>query len=79
MSIHFETTTIVHCLLLLLELAHLRANGIALWDRTVRVLALLGMNSKQRPNALANLAATKDLDTTSVGVLEIILHLGTIC
>jgi len=36
------------------------------------------MNSKQRPNSLADLAATRRFLLTSLSVLKIVLHLGTI-
>lgn len=73
--IHFQTTTVVHGLLLALELTHLFANGITLGNRTVSFFAVLGMNAKQGPNALANFAATSGLDATDTGMMEIALHL----
>lgn len=77
-AVHFEAAAIVHGLLLLLKLAHLLADCNALWDGTLRFLALLGMNAQQGPNALANLTSALNLLRANAGMAEVVLHLGAV-
>ena len=79
MTIHLLTTTVVHSLLLFLKLPHLLADRHTLWDRTDRLLALLRMDTEQRPDALTNSTAALVLDLADTSMLQIVLHLGAIC
>lgn len=77
-TIHLYTTTIVHSLLLFLELSHFLANASTLWNRTITVFALLGMESKQGPYPLANAASPVDFRLADLRMLQILLHFRAI-
>jgi len=78
-SVHLKTASVVHSLLLLLKLAHLLANSCALRNRTVIVLALLRMDAQKGPDSLAYSTTSLNLHFAYAGVLQVALHLGTIC
>lgn len=78
MPIHFETTAVVHGLLLLLELPHLFANSIALGNRAIALFALLSVNSKECPYSFANLATPHYFHLADAGVFEVVFHSSAI-
>lgn len=77
-TIHFQSTSVIHCLLLFLQLAHFFTNGIALWYWTIRVLALLRVDAQQGPYTLANFTTTLHLDATGTRMFQVTLHLRTV-
>jgi hypothetical protein len=60
-TIHFLSPTIVHSLLLFLQLTHFLADHHALWNRTNRILTLLSMDSKQSPDSFTDTASSLNL------------------
>lgn len=76
--IHFLPPTIIHGLLLLLELTEAFSNGHAIRYWALQRLALTGMDLKQSPDAFAHVAPTARFHLTLGTVLEETLHLGTI-
>ena len=60
-AVHFKPSPVVHSLLLFLQLSHLLADNHTLRNRAHCVLALLSMDTKQRPYPLANPATALDL------------------
>ena len=77
-SVHFLAATIVHGLLLLLQLSDTFSNGHAVWNGARGGLALTSVDLKQGPNALANVAASRGLLLALRSVLQETLHFRTI-
>ena len=78
-AIHFQTTSIVHGLLLLLQLAHLFSNSVALRNWTFGIFALLGVNAKQCPDALTDFTSTLHFYLTACSMYQIIFHFLAVC
>ena len=78
MAIHLLAAAVVHCLLLFLKLSHLLADRHALRDGADGLLALLCVDSEQRPDALTNATTTLVLDLANTCMLQIVLHLGAV-
>lgn len=77
-TIHFLASAIVHCLLLLLELAESFSNRHTVWYWTCSCLALSRMQLKQSPDSLAHMTATRGLHLALSSMLQQPLHLGAI-
>ena len=77
-TVHFQSTTVVHGLLLLPELSNAFTNCHAIWYQTSLLLALAGVDLQQGPNALTDITATSGFHLTLRTVLQQTLHFGTI-
>jgi hypothetical protein len=77
-AVHLLTSTIVHGLLLLLELTDALANRHATGHGTLVGLALSSVDLQQRPDSFADIAPTGSLDGAGAAVLQQALHLCTV-
>ena len=76
--VHLHLSLVVHGLLLLLHLLNAHANVLAERYEAVVVFAALRVVAQQRPYALADLAASRDLELALGRVLDEALHLGAV-
>jgi hypothetical protein len=77
-TIHLLSSTVVHCLLLFLELTNALTNRHAVRYGARHILTLARVNLKQSPDSLAHVATTSRLDLTLGSVFQKTLHLGAI-
>mmetsp|Transcript_18324 Transcript_18324/g.23597 ORF Transcript_18324/g.23597 Transcript_18324/m.23597 type:complete len:128 (+) Transcript_18324:120-503(+) len=78
MPIHFQTPTIIHSLLLFLQLPHLLSDSVTLGNGAFVVLTLLSMDTQKGPDSFAYSATSLNFDSTDARMFEVVLHLRTI-
>ena len=77
-SVHFLTTTVVHCLLLFLQLTYPFTDRHTIRYRTWLCLTLTSMDLKESPYPFAYITPTRGLNLTLCPVLQKAFHFGTI-
>lgn len=77
-TIHLLSSTVIHRLLLFLELTNALTNRHAVRYGARHILTLARVNLKQSPDSLAHVATTSRLDLTLGSVFQKTLHLGAI-
>jgi hypothetical protein len=77
-SIHFLSSSIVHRLLLLLQLSNYFPDSHTIWYRTLIGLALTCVDLKESPDSLTNIASACCLLLTLSAVFQKTLHLRTV-
>jgi len=77
-SIHFLPPSVVHGLLLLLQLSYPLTNGHTIRHWTRRGLTLARMDLQKRPNSFADIATPRRFDLALSSVFQQSLHLCTV-
>ena len=77
--IHFLSPTIIHGLLLLLQLTNALADCQTVWHWAAVVLALPRVDLQQSPDSLAHIATTNSLNLALRTMFQQPFHLSTIC
>ena len=78
-AIHFLTSTIVHGLLLFLQLTNTLTQCHTVRHVTRFSFALTGMDLEKGPDSLTYVATASSLDAALLAVLQKSLHLGAVC
>jgi hypothetical protein len=77
-AIHFLTASVVHCLLLQLQLTNTLSKCHAVRDMASLRFTLPSVDLEESPDSLAHITASRSLDSAFITVFQKSLHLGAI-